>query len=70
MVKLSTYDYLFFDVLLIICIYLGKKSKRVSCARRYSIAKKVRDHNKKMRKEARKHPEFKSNNNSSYSPYN
>jgi hypothetical protein len=33
----------------------------VSCARRYSIAKKVRGHNKKMRKEARKHPENKSN---------
>jgi nuclear GTP-binding protein len=40
-------------------VKLSKKSKRVSCARRYSIAKKVRDHNKKMRKEARKHPEFK-----------
>ena len=43
---------------------LDKKSKRISCARRYSIAKKVRDHNKKTRKEARKHPEFKS----SYDP--
>lgn len=40
---------------------LAKKSKRVSCAHRYSIAKKVRAHNKKVRKEARKHPEFKSN---------
>ena len=40
--------------------YLAKKSKRVSCAHRYSIAKKVRAHNKKMRREARKHPEFKS----------
>ncbi|CAF2427044.1 unnamed protein product [Rotaria sp. Silwood2] len=40
-------------------VKLNKKSKRVSCAHRYSIAKKVRGHNKKMRKEARKHPEHK-----------
>ncbi|CAF0819025.1 unnamed protein product [Didymodactylos carnosus] len=35
----------------------NKKSKRVTCAHRYSIQKKVRDHKKKMRKEAKKHPE-------------
>ncbi|CAF3422956.1 unnamed protein product [Rotaria sp. Silwood1] len=40
-------------------VKINKKSKRVSCAHRYSIAKKVRAHNKKMRKEARKHPEHK-----------
>jgi hypothetical protein len=59
MVKLSTYNYFFLNFY-IYYFYLAKKSKRVSCAHRYSIGKKVRGHNKKMRKEARKHPEFKS----------
>ncbi|CAF0986868.1 unnamed protein product [Rotaria sordida] len=40
-------------------VKINKKSKRVSCAHRYSIAKKVRAHNKKVRKEIRKHPELK-----------
>jgi hypothetical protein len=59
MVKLSTYAYFFFNFSYSY-VYLGKKSKRVTCAHRYSIAKKVRAHNKKTRREARKHPEFKS----------
>ncbi|XP_072308863.1 guanine nucleotide-binding protein-like 3 [Eucyclogobius newberryi] len=33
---------------------LKKASKRVSCAKRYKIQKRVRDHNKKLRKEAKK----------------
>ena len=58
MVKISTHDYSSSNLYLL--LYLDKKSKRVSCAHRYSIAKKVRAHNKKMRKEALKHPEHKS----------
>ncbi|XP_047203020.1 guanine nucleotide-binding protein-like 3 [Girardinichthys multiradiatus] len=33
---------------------LRKASKRLSCAKRYKIQKKVRDHNKKLRKDAKK----------------
>lgn len=33
---------------------LKKASKRVSCAKRYKIEKKVRDHNRKVKKEAKK----------------
>ncbi|CAI2340849.1 unnamed protein product [Caenorhabditis sp. 36 PRJEB53466] len=33
---------------------LKKTSKRVSCAKRYKIEKKVRDHNRKVKKEAKK----------------
>lgn len=33
---------------------LKKASKRKSCAKRYKIEKKVKDHNRKLKKEAKK----------------
>nr|CAD7445190.1 unnamed protein product [Timema bartmani] len=33
-----------------------KTSKRISCRKRYKIEKKVRDHNRKLRREAKKNP--------------
>ncbi|GAB6021410.1 Guanine nucleotide-binding protein-like 3 [Chamberlinius hualienensis] len=36
--------------------YLKKQSKRTSCGRRYKIEKKIREHKKKLRREAKKNP--------------
>ncbi|XP_048738699.2 guanine nucleotide-binding protein-like 3 homolog [Ostrea edulis] len=36
--------------------FLNKKSKRVSAAKRYKVEKMVRQHNKKVKKEAKKNP--------------
>lgn len=47
-------------MLLCVLHYVAKQSKRKSCALKYKILKKVREHKRKVRKEAKKHPKGKS----------
>lgn len=37
-------------------IFSDKKTKRTPCAIRYKVEKKVRDHNRKVKREAKKNP--------------
>lgn len=36
--------------------FAGKQSKRLKCRTKYKVAKKVRDHNRKLKRDAKKNP--------------